>query len=49
MEMEMINIIDYGFNPIYKQDNIDFNEEDVARITAVHKDRYEIVSRYGTG
>jgi ribosome biogenesis GTPase len=42
----MINLIEYGFNPAMMPEN---GEGIPARITAVHKERYEFVCEYGYG
>lgn len=44
MEEMMINLEDYGFCPAMVPEN---SKDTPARVTAVHKDRYEIVSAYG--
>lgn len=42
----MMNLTRYGWNPRYYPVT---DGDDVARITAVHRERYEIVSEYGEG
>lgn len=42
----MLNLVDYGFSNVYQEQIYDPNLIP-ARITAVHKERYEIVSKHG--
>ncbi|PKM61608.1 MAG: ribosome small subunit-dependent GTPase A [Firmicutes bacterium HGW-Firmicutes-21] len=42
----MTDIFDYGYMPTSEISDID--KDEVARISAVHKERYEIVCKYGT-
>lgn len=45
----MINLIDYGFKPMYLHEITlsDTNETIPARVTAVHRDRYELICSHG--
>lgn len=45
----MINLTDYGFKPTYLHEVTlsDANETIPARVTAVHRDRYELICSYG--
>lgn len=44
--MQKVDLIDYGFNPVLIETNIS-SETIPARVIAVHKERYDIISEYG--